>query len=153
MSTGYTTPTNDTALSQPLYGATLGQAVSRFFKKYATFTGRASRSEFWWWFLVNSVVGLVLYILMLVLGAGGATIDATTGASTPGPGFVVGIVLSGIWFLATIVPWLALVWRRFHDTNRSGAFYFLSLIPFVGGIIVLVMLALPSDPAGARFDA
>jgi uncharacterized membrane protein YhaH (DUF805 family) len=152
MSTGYTTPT-DTALSQPLYGATFGQAVSRFFKKYATFTGRASRSEFWWWFLVNTLVGLVLYVITLLLGGSGATFDATTGTSTPGPGFVVGIVLSSIWFLATIVPWLALVWRRFHDTNRSGAFYFLSLIPFVGGIIVLVMLALPSDPAGARFDA
>jgi uncharacterized membrane protein YhaH (DUF805 family) len=153
MSTGYTTPTDDVTLSQPLYGATFGQAVSRFFKKYATFTGRASRSEFWWWFLVNTIVGLVLYVLTLVLGSSGATFDANTGMSTPGPGIVVGIVLSSIWFLATIVPWLALVWRRFHDTNRSGAFYFLSFIPFVGGIIVLVMLALPSDPAGARFDA
>jgi len=152
MSTGYTTPTNEAPLSQPLYGATFGQAVTRFFKKYATFTGRASRSEFWWWFLVNALVGTVLYVLTLVLGAGGATFDATTGASTPGPGIVVGIVLSSIWFLATVVPWLALVWRRFHDTNRPGAFYFLGFIPFVGGIIVLVMLALPSDPAGARFD-
>src|SRR4051794_17713464 len=47
-------------LSQPLYGATIGQAVRRFWKKYVTFTGRASRSEFWWWYLVAVLVSIVL---------------------------------------------------------------------------------------------
>ena len=57
-----------------------------------------------------------------------------------------------VWGLATMVPLLALYWRRLHDTNRSGAFFFLSLIPLVGGIIVLVLVLLPEDAAGARFD-
>ncbi len=153
MSTGYATPTEEVPLSQPLYGATIGQAVRRFFKKYATFSGRASRSEFWWWALVSVVVATVLYVISLLLGGAGTTVDPATGQAAFGPGYTVGVVLSGIWALATLVPWLALSWRRFHDTNRSGAFYFLMLIPFVGSLIVLVMLALPSDPAGARFDA
>ncbi|WP_306895831.1 DUF805 domain-containing protein [Agromyces albus] len=44
------------------------------------------------------------------------------------------------------------MWRRLHDTNRSGAFFFLAFIPFVGSIILLVFMLMPSDPAGARFD-
>ena len=55
-------------------------------------------------------------------------------------------------FLAILVPFLAISWRRLHDTNRSGGYYFLAFIPFVGPIILIVLLALPSNPAGARFD-
>ncbi len=62
---------NTVALDQPYYGAPLGAAVQRFFKKYATFTGRASRSEFWWWVLVNVVVVGVLNILSAVTGGAG----------------------------------------------------------------------------------
>ncbi len=62
-----------TPLSQPLYGASIGQAVSRFFKKYATFSGRASRSEFWWWYLVFVVVTGVLYAIAVAVGTAGAT--------------------------------------------------------------------------------
>ena len=54
--------------------------------------------------------------------------------------------------LATRVPLLALYWRRLHDTNRSGALFFLAFIPFVGAIILLVFMVLPSEIAGARFD-
>lgn len=141
-------------LAAPLYGATFGQAITRFFKKYATFSGRASRSEFWWFFLFNLIVGGVLYgVGAAIAVASGGMYSSETGTMAPGPGFWVGMIPYWVWLLATIVPWFALIWRRFHDTNRSGAFYFLALIPFVGGIIVLVMLALPSDPAGARFDA
>lgn len=138
------------SLSQPLYGASLGQAVSRFFKKYATFTGRASRSEFWWWFLVNFVVTAVLSTISSLPGSGW-TIDASGGFAF-GPGYWFGVSLSTVWFLGTIVPWLALAWRRLHDSNKPGPFYFLGLIPLVGWIITLVLFALPSDPAGARFD-
>lgn len=137
-------------LSAPLYGATIGQAVSRFFRKYATFTGRASRSEYWWWALVGAVVSTVLYVIMLALGTVGATVTET--GTTLGAGFWIGIALYSIWGLAVIVPGLALIWRRLHDTNRSGAFFFLALIPFVGSIILLVFMLMPSDPAGARFD-
>jgi uncharacterized membrane protein YhaH (DUF805 family) len=139
------TTTAGASLSQPLYGATFGQAISRFFKKYATFSGRASRSEFWWVallvFLVNAVISTIMSF--------GIVPDEN---GVYGPTFAFALVLNGIWFLATIVPWLAVVWRRLHDTNKGGPFYFLVFIPLVGGIIVLILLALPSDPAGARFD-
>ena len=141
------------SLSQPLYGASFGQAFTRFWKKYATFSGRASRSEFWWWYLANIIIVTVLYIITAIGGFAGASIDSATGASTPGPLFGVGIALLVIWWLAIIVPTLALSWRRLHDTNRSGLFWFLGFIPVVGGIILLVLFVLDSDPAGARFDA
>lgn len=140
------------SLSAPLYGASFGQAIQRFFKKYATFTGRASLSEFWWWQLANVIVGTVLYILV-VAGLAGGTYDPTTGIATIGPLAIVGYVLLGLWGLAVLVPNLAITWRRLHDTNRSGAFFFLVFIPFVGGIILLVLALLPTNPAGARFDA
>jgi uncharacterized membrane protein YhaH (DUF805 family) len=141
----------ETPLWAPLYGASLGQAFQRFFKKYADFTGRASRSEYWWWYLVTIIVAIVLEILAATLGAAGATTN-DDGTSTPGPLFWLPVVLIIVWGLGTIVPHLALTWRRLHDTNLAGPFFFLGLIPFVGGIIVLVLTILPSKPEGARFD-
>jgi len=139
-----------TSLSQPLYGASLGAAFTRFFRKYATFSGRASRSEFWWWFLISIIVEAIFYIIGTVAGGiYGSTVD---GQLTLGPGYGIYETLAIIYALAVIVPTLALVWRRLHDTNRSGGFYFLGLIPFVGGIIVLVFFLLGPNPAGARFD-
>jgi uncharacterized membrane protein YhaH (DUF805 family) len=148
MSTSATVP-----LSQPLYGATFGQAIARFFTKYATFSGRASRSEYWWFFLFNAIIGLVVYVLILTVGMTGVRIDSATGAVAFGAGYWVITSIAGVWGLATLVPHLAVVWRRLHDTNRSGAFYFLAFIPIVGGIILIVLLASGTDPAGARFDA
>jgi uncharacterized membrane protein YhaH (DUF805 family) len=137
-------------LYPPLYGASFGQAIARFFKKYATFSGRASRSEYWWWFLFNLIIGVVISIIGSVLGF--VQVDAATGAVTLGAGYVLVSVIGGIWGLATLVPHLAIIWRRLHDTNKSGGFFFLSFIPFVGTIILIVLLALDTNPAGARFD-
>lgn len=145
-----TMTTTDARLDQPLYGATFGQAISRFFKKYATFSGRASRSEFWWWYLASTIVSGVLSILMTTTG--GLAVDQATGQMTPTGGYVAFASILGVWGLATFIPWLALSWRRLHDSNRSGGFFFLGLIPFVGWIIMLVLYLMPSDPAGARFD-
>jgi len=147
-----TDTTSATPLSAPLYGATFGQAISRFFKKYATFSGRASRSEFWWFFLFNFIVAGVLNGIAAAAGAAGATFS-DLGVYQPGPAYWLVAIPYWLWLLATFVPWLALSWRRLHDTNKSGGFWFLGLIPFVGPIIVLVLMALDSDPAGARFDA
>jgi uncharacterized membrane protein YhaH (DUF805 family) len=135
-------------LDAPLRGASFGQAVSRFFKKYATFHGRASRSEFWWWFLANTVISSVLYGIASVTG-GMMAMDEN---GIPTLTYGAAMIPYTLWALATLIPWLALSWRRLHDTNRSGAWWFIGLIPFVGGIILLVFFVLAPDPAGARFD-
>ena len=110
----------------------------------------ASRSEYWWWELIELIVGgnlLAIYIpSLLAARTGGHDIRIDTG-------IIIVIVLGGIWGLATIVPSIALTWRRLHDANLSGLFWLLALIPSVGGLIVLVLTLLPSKPEGARFDA
>jgi uncharacterized membrane protein YhaH (DUF805 family) len=143
--------TSAVPLWAPYYGAPIGEAAKRFFTKYATFTGRASRSEYWWWTLVSGVVSIVLNIIMSVAGAAGATVDAA-GNTVPGPGAVVGVILLVIWGLAVIVPSLALVVRRLHDLNFSGWMILIGLVPFVGGLALLVFMLLPSKPEGQRFD-
>ena len=147
-----TTARTAVPLSQPYYGAPLGAAVQRFFKKYATFSGRASRSEFWWWILANAVISFVLSMLALITGGGGGVDAAGNPVPPSGLGMVFFIVLL-LWGLATIVPHLALLARRLHDSNRSGFWMFIAFVPLVGGIILLVFELLPADPRGARFDA
>jgi len=138
----------DAPLWAPHYGASFPVAAKRFFKKYATFSGRASRSEYWWWTLAAVAVSIVLNI---IIGAGSTSSSL---GSTPelGPAAIFGYVLLGIWGLATFVPSLALSVRRLHDGNFSGWLLLLMLIPFLGAIAVLVFMILPSNPAGQRFD-
>jgi uncharacterized membrane protein YhaH (DUF805 family) len=138
-------------LSAPYYGASLGIAFSRFWRKYATFSGRASRSEYWWWYLISIIGAAILFLIGTVAG-GVYGPPADAGAPTLGPGYGIYLTLTLIFGLAVLVPGFALIWRRLHDTNRSGAFYFLVLIPFVGPIILLVFVLLPPNPEGARFD-
>lgn len=138
-------------LDQPLYGATLPQAVSRFFRKYATFTGRASRSEYWWTYLVLSLAFGVLGILVGIFG----TLTRSPGddARQPGFGAVPFAIVAILAFLAVIVPIIALHVRRLHDANFSGLIYLLTLIPYLGAFILFIFALLPSNPLGARFDA
>ncbi|MEJ1229359.1 MAG: DUF805 domain-containing protein [Galbitalea sp.] len=138
-------------LGAPYYGASIGVAFTRYWKKYATFTGRASRSEYWWWALIYFIVAVVLEVVLVSVTASTAVVS-DDGTVALGPAYFVVIALVWIISLGTLVPSLAIVWRRLHDTNRSGGYYFLSFIPLVGGIIVLVFLASSSNPAGARFD-
>jgi uncharacterized membrane protein YhaH (DUF805 family) len=116
----------------PLRGATFGQAVQRFFQRYAQFRGRASRSEFWWWYLASVIIEGVLQ-----------------GLGRSSNGFN---LLAGLFSLAILVPQFALGARRLHDTNRSGWWQLLGLIPIVGWIILLVWFIQKEKPEGARFD-
>ncbi|XAS73152.1 DUF805 domain-containing protein [Micrococcaceae bacterium Sec5.1] len=147
----YGAQTGEPPLWAPYYGAPIGAAVKRFFKKYTAFTGRASRSEYWWVALALGVIGLVLEFIFLGLGTAGATVSAD-GTLVPGGGFVVGIILLVIFGLATIIPSIALIVRRLHDGNFSGWLALIGLVPFVGGLGLLVLMLLPSNPAGQRFD-
>lgn len=141
-------PEGEPPLDRPYYGAPFGIAVKRFWKKYATFSGRASRSEYWWWTLLASIISVILNIIVIALrGHAG-----TSGAMTMTAGSVAVTVITWFWSLVTLVPSLALAWRRLHDTNRSGAWYLLLLIPFVGAIILIIWLASKEKLEGQRFD-
>jgi uncharacterized membrane protein YhaH (DUF805 family) len=137
-------------LNKPLYGASFGQAVSRFWRNYVNFSGRASRSEYWWVALFVGIISIALSVLALVFGGG--HVDNATGTFTWGAGYYLFTGISYLWSLAVLLPGLGVAWRRLHDTNRSGAFYFLVLIPFIGAIILLVFMIQDSNPAGERFD-
>ncbi len=146
-------------LSQPLYGASIGQAVKRFWKKYATFRGRAGRAEFWWWFLVSYVVSIVLSVVgQAIAGPQPVAGDLTSQAeASTYVGTVVGwatkaSILGLIWGLATFVGTLALSARRLHDTGRSGWWYLIALIPIVGAVILIVFWASAPKPEGQRYD-
>lgn len=132
----------DLPLWAPLYGASAPEAVIRFFKKYATFSGRASRSEYWWVTLVNGVVSNLFYFLAVFAGVNEANVLAA---------IAVGLLCA--WGLATLVPAVALVVRRLHDANISGWMALLGLIPLAGGIILLVFVLTGPRPEGQRFDS
>ena len=138
----------------PTPGVGFTQAVRLFFKKYAQFSGRASRSEFWWVALFTAIVTLALYLPGLVLATiGGVMIAESSTASGGVIMLIIGIVLIGlmlIFSLAILVPSIAIAVRRLHDANFSGFFYLLSLVGL--SIVVLVMNVLDSNPAGQRFD-
>lgn len=140
-------PTDRPLADPPLYGANPIQALSRFFRKYATFHGRASRSEFWWVALWGLLVFAVIYVTILV---GAITIG--DGGGDPAPLVWTFGTIGGVVLLGTIVPGIAVTVRRLHDANLSGLLYLLSFIPSVGGLIVLILAVLPPQPAGARFD-
>lgn len=122
-----------------------GDAIKLFFKKYAQFRGAASRSEYWWAYLGVFLIELIPTILIMVgIGtmAAGTTYDEYGNVeSTGSPALmVVGYILLLVIGLAVLVPSLAITWRRLHDSGRSGAWYFICLVPVIGPIWLLVLL-------------
>uniref|UniRef100_UPI0035CB389C DUF805 domain-containing protein n=1 Tax=uncultured Sphingomonas sp. TaxID=158754 RepID=UPI0035CB389C len=102
-------------------------------KRYAQFTGRSRRKEFWLWILFQVIAGFVLGILDTVFGLGGHA----SGVANSAPGAygaaanLRGGVLSNIFSLAVLIPSIAVSVRRMHDINRSGWWILLPLVPIV----------------------
>ncbi|MFJ2354735.1 DUF805 domain-containing protein [Frigoribacterium sp. NPDC087798] len=135
----------------PLYGAGPVVAVKRFFLKYADFTGRASRSEYWWVVLANTVLYFVLGIVGFLAGLPGSTTDYD-GTLEPGPGSIPFGFVFAILFFGTIVPFLSLGARRLHDIDLSGWLLLINLVPYLGGFVIFILSLLGPKPGGARFD-
>lgn len=148
--------TTQIALSDPLYGASFPQAVSRFFRKYATFSGRASRSEYWWWVLANVLAAVAFNLVGSLTDPQWTTrpIDVFSPFASGGAFPLASPVGAAFLIYATaiLIPALTLTWRRLHDTDRSGAWFFIVFVPIVGAIALLVFTLLNARPAGARFD-
>jgi uncharacterized membrane protein YhaH (DUF805 family) len=135
----------------PLYGAGPVVAVKRFFQKYADFTGRASRSEYWWVVLANTVLYMVLGIVGFLAGIPGSTTDSD-GTMNPGPGFIPFGFVFAVLLFGTIVPFLSLGARRLHDIDLSGWLQLINFVPYLGGFVLFILSLLGPKPAGARFD-
>ena len=150
-------PTMDPGLAKPWYGIGFWPAVKRVFAKYATFSGRASRGEYWWFALFNGIIGFGVSVLLLVGGINWAYFKYAYyryGYAPMFNGF--GSFLYGIdvlYGLAVLVPSLAVAVRRLHDINKSGAWWCVCFIPIAGPIWLLVMLATRTYPGATQWDA
>ena len=101
-------------------------------KKYAVFDGRANRPEYWWFTLINFIITVVLDVVLR--GAAGQAIG-------------------GIYGLAVLLPSIGVAIRRLHDTNRTGWWILVGLIPIVGWVWIIVLLALAGDPGPNRYGS
>jgi uncharacterized membrane protein YhaH (DUF805 family) len=98
--------------------------------QYATFSGRARRSEFWWFVLFVAITEIALFVV---------------GAAIKFP------LLGALAALGLVVPHLAVTVRRLHDTGKSGFMILLGILPLVGAIILLIFYVTDSTPAGDRY--
>ncbi|MEU4568963.1 DUF805 domain-containing protein [Micromonospora sp. NPDC023956] len=114
-------------------------AVRSVLSQYVGFGGRARRAEYWWFALFSILVGIVAAILDMVLGTD------FEGASSSGG--LVGLIVS----LAILLPSLAVAVRRLHDTDRSGWWMLLGLVPIIGAIVLLVFFVQDGTPGPNRF--
>ncbi len=127
---------------------TFGQAIQTCFRKYADFTGRASRPEYWWFILFTALVSAALGIVgsVTALGSFGPLgmynmMGGRYGGGYSGYGTS---TLSELWSLAVLLPSLAVAVRRLRDSGRSWGNLFWILLPIVGLIILIVQLCQPS---------
>ena len=107
-------------------------------KNYVGFSGRSRRSEYWYFTLFYLVIAIVLSVLDgIVFGGSG------DGKGTP--------VLSGLFMLAMLLPSIAVGIRRLHDTDRSGWWLLIGLVPLIGFIVLIVFFVQDSKPGDNRF--
>lgn len=153
----------------PWQQATFTASFSRFWRGYLVFRGRAARAEFWWWALwwaiisaaINIAYGVGLFMTRPSMPNPDETrvLDQAMQSFNPFPVWwflltsmpVFAKVALGVFVvvgLAALLPWIAIAVRRLHDTNRSGWWVLLYLVP-AGNIALAVFLALPSEPPAA----
>ncbi|MHC4458274.1 MAG: DUF805 domain-containing protein [Planctomycetota bacterium] len=100
-------------------------------KKYAVFSGRARRKEYWMFFLFNIIIAFVLGLIEGLVGSQG--------------------IVAMLYFLAVLIPGIAVSVRRLHDTDRSGWWLLIGLIPLIGAIVLLVFLVQDSKPGENQY--
>ncbi|MCI5112501.1 MAG: DUF805 domain-containing protein [Marivita sp.] len=113
-------------------------AVNTVLSKYATFTGRASRSEFWWWILA-------VFLTLIVVGI----VDAILFGTGPEAGQPISALVS----LGLLLPNIAVGARRMHDIGKSGWWLLIGLIPVIGFFVLLYFYVQPSEPETNQYGA
>ena len=117
-----------------------GQAVSTCFQKYVTFSGRARRSEFWWWQLFVILLGVIANVIDSVAGL---HFYSSNGANVGWVAAIVGVAL--------VLPTIAVLFRRLHDTGRSGWWWVLSWICCIGTILLWIFCLSDSKPGTNQY--
>ncbi|MCC3763499.1 DUF805 domain-containing protein [Glycomyces sp. TRM65418] len=114
-------------------------------KNYANFSGRARREEYWTYVLFHALAIIMLYAISLATLVLSAGLEGGPAAALA----VAGTLPLIAYGLGTVVPTLAVVVRRLHDTGRTGWWYLIAFVPF-GGIVLLLFMVWPGDPHGNR---
>ena len=107
------------------------------FQKYAVFSGRARRKEYWYFILFNTIAQIIF-----------ATLDNVTGTFDPETGMG---ILGGIYTLVALIPGISVSVRRLHDTERSGWWLLIPLIPLIGAIVLIVFMVTDSNSKENRY--
>ncbi|MBD5231342.1 MAG: DUF805 domain-containing protein [Bacteroidales bacterium] len=127
------------------YQVSFGAAVRRAFSKYCCFTGRASRSEYWWFQLFLFIIGAIISSFSIA-----TTVKSFSEGDYSTP-FNIYTVISYIWGLIILLPSWGLLFRRLHDTGRSGWNWCWCFLPIVGAIILLVFCCQESQPQENKY--
>lgn len=117
------------------------------YRRYADFTGRSRRKEYWMFVLFTFIV---LMGCMALMFAGGMAADASADAA-PGPLFWLGVVILAVWGIGSFIPSIAVQVRRFHDQDKSGWMVLLAFIPYVGSLIVFIFMCIEGTRGPNRF--
>ena len=107
-----------------------GESLTSVFNKYATFTGRARRSEYWWFYLFYYVACFVINLMSFALIYGGLPVDTNS--------YIVFQIFCLVFFIGLFLPTLAVGVRRLHDIGKSGWNLLWVVVPIIGPIILLV---------------
>jgi uncharacterized membrane protein YhaH (DUF805 family) len=131
---------------------TFTDAVRSGFSNYVTFSGRARRSEFWFWFLFAIIAGVVAAVLDSMLFP--AMMDVQTEMGDGVASFSAqGGPISALVSLGLFLPGLAVAVRRLHDVDRSGWWFLLAFIPLIGIIVLIVWWATEGTRGPNRFGS
>ena len=120
-------------------------AYKNFFKNYAEFTGRSTRPDFWWVWLGNLILSIPFWIIYFYTVFLSTVMDSVSDSASEATFMVLGLVviIYAIFYLAILVPTLALSVRRLRDAGFHWAFIFLRFVP-MGGIALLILFAMPT---------
>lgn len=137
VSSSYTSQIN-AGLSETYSGLSMGEAIKSVFSKYARFSGRATRSEYWYFALFSLLITAGLLLLGSVLSSSGGSMAETS---------AIAAFLLLLWWAAIVIPTIAVTIRRLHDAGYSGWLYLLVLVPYLGGLVLFIFALLVSQPS------
>ena len=121
-------------------------AYKNFFKGYAEFTGRSTRPDYWWVWLGNFILSIPFWVIYIYTVFLSAVMDSVSDSASEAAFMIFGLVaiIYVVFYLAILVPTIALTIRRLRDAGFHWAFIFLRFAPMVGGIALLILLAMPT---------